>query len=116
MPPETFTDTPPAAWASDLDQVVFRGNAFAQEVEFFHPRSRTLIFNDFLQNHRLTGNRIGVPFDIRLTIMNKELARQSLRKLLTWDFENLVVAHGDCVNGGAKELVSSAFRFLNLRT
>ena len=111
--PEIFSDTSPSAWANDLDQVVFRGNAFAREVEFFHRPSRTLLFNDFLQNHWLTGNRVGVPFDIRISIINKELARQSLHKLFSWEFDNLIVAHGDCVIGGAKALVSSAFRFLS---
>jgi hypothetical protein len=111
-PPEIFTDEAPRSWAEDLDQAVFRGNAFFDEVEFVHSKSRTLIFNDFIQNHSLTRNLPGVPFDIRLTIVRKELARRSLRKLLSWDFDNLIVAHGDCVTGGAKALVESAFRFL----
>ena len=111
-PPEILTDVPPPAWAADLDQAVFRGNAFVEETEFFHAASRTLIFNDFLQNHALTGKRVGMPFDIRLSMTKKELARRSLRKLLSWDFDNLILAHGECVSGGAKALVESALRFL----
>jgi hypothetical protein len=108
-PPEILSDDPPAVWAADLDQVVFRGNAFIEETEFFHRASRTLIVADFIQNYKRLR---GVLPDIRFTFIRKELARQSLRKLLAWDFENLIVAHGDCVNGGAKAFVASAFRFL----
>jgi len=126
VPPEIFRDEVAEAWGADLDQVVFRGNAFAQEVEFFHAQSGTLIFNDFIQNYAPQPHRIvldallklsgarggGVPTDIKLTFTNKELARQSLRKLLSWDFDNLIVAHGDCVRGGAKALVERAFAFV----
>ncbi len=126
VPPEIFRDEVPQAWAADLDQFVLRGNAFAQEVEFFHAQSRTLIFNDFIQNYppqphrvvldaflKLSGARGGgVPTDIKLTFTNQELARQSLRKLLSWDFDNLIVAHGECVRGGAKAFVEGAFTFL----
>ena len=125
-PPQILRDEAPQAWSADLDQVVFRGNAFAEEVEFFHARSRTLIFNDLIQHYAPQPHRVvldallklsgarggGVPNDIKLTMIDKELARQSLRKLLSWDFDNLIVAHGDCITGGAKEFVESAFRFL----
>ncbi|HTX57244.1 MAG TPA: DUF4336 domain-containing protein [Candidatus Acidoferrales bacterium] len=108
-PPDILRDEPPPDWSADLDQVVMRGNAFLDETEFLHPSSRTVIFCDFIQNYRLFR---GVPPDARWTYVKKELARQSLRKLFSWDFDNLIVAHGDCVTGGAKEFVASAFRFL----
>ena len=125
-PPVIFSDEAPAAWAGEIDQAVFRGNVFAVETEFFHRASRTLVMNDFFQNYRpqpqrpfldallaLSGARGGgVPVDIQWTMLKKELARQSLRKLLSWDFENLVVAHGDCVIGDAKPRLAAAFRFL----
>ena len=125
-PPSILADDPPDAWASDLDQVVMRGNVFLDEVEFFHRASRTVIFGDFIQNYRpepkrplldaivkLSGTRDGgVPNDIKLTMLKKEPARQSLRKLLSWDFDNLIVAHGTCVQGDAKPLVAEAFAFL----
>ncbi|HUA08379.1 MAG TPA: DUF4336 domain-containing protein [Candidatus Acidoferrales bacterium] len=112
MTPEILTDTPPSQWADDLDQVVFRGNAFARETEFYHRPSRTLLFNDFIQRNALTGGRLAMPIDIKLSIIEKELARQSLRKLLSWDFDKLIIAHGDGASAGAKESVASALRFL----
>jgi hypothetical protein len=50
-------DTAPPSWARDLDQLVFKGNLFVQEVFFFHRRSRTLIVGDFIQNHRVEIGR-----------------------------------------------------------
>jgi Domain of unknown function (DUF4336) len=44
-------------WADDLDQLVFEGNLFIQEVFFLHKRSRTLIVADFIQITRL--RRVG---------------------------------------------------------
>ncbi|HEY1882253.1 MAG TPA: DUF4336 domain-containing protein [Candidatus Cybelea sp.] len=117
---------PPSDWADDLDQVVFRGNLFLEEVEFFHFKSRTLIFADFIQNYppdrsrpltlrvqRLAGvSGVGVPIDVRLSFVNRELARSSVAKMLSWDFEQLVVAHGDPVEFEAKTQVRRAFAFL----
>jgi hypothetical protein len=84
-------------WAADLDQLVFKGNLFIQEVFFLHKLSRTLIAADFIQNHpiepgkpllsilwRLGGVAYpsgGVPLDIRLSFTDRTLARRSLEKL-----------------------------------
>jgi predicted metallo-beta-lactamase superfamily hydrolase len=54
----------------------------------------------------------GVPLDIRLSFTNRELARRSLEKLLSWDFDKLVIAHGVCVEKDAKPFVERAFRWL----
>lgn len=54
----------------------------------------------------------GVPLDIRLSFTNRALARQSLEKLLSWDFDKLVVAHGACIEKDAKPFVKRAFQWL----
>jgi len=121
-------DTAPEGWASDLDQLVFRGNLFLEEVHFLHRKSRTVILADFIQNHRPVKNKPlrnalfrlagvaypngGVAVDIRLSFTNRSLARQSLHKLLSWDFDKLIVAHGVCIEEGAKSYVERAFRWL----
>jgi hypothetical protein len=42
-------DTPDAAWATDLDQVIFHGSFAMQEVVFFHRASRSAIVTDLVQ-------------------------------------------------------------------
>lgn len=121
-------DVPPPSWTDDMDQVVFRGNLFVEEVYFLHRKSRTVIFGDFIQNHspakgrplrnallKLAGvawPRGGVPFDIRLSFTNRKLARRSLEKLLAWDFDKLILARGLCVDKDAKAFVRRAFHWL----
>lgn len=120
-------DSPPRAWADDLDQVIFRGNAFIEEAEFLHKPSRTLIVTDFIQNYRpidgdVFGNVTkwlggvlngGVPLDIRLSFTDKKLARECLEKLLSWDFDKLILAHGLCVERNARPFVERRFRWLS---
>ena len=113
-------DVPPQIWAYDLDQLVFKGNCFIEEVFFFHKESRTVILADFIQNHPMVRGRPllnalfkfagvafphgGVPRDIRLSFTNRNLARRSLGKLLSWDFDKLIIAHGVCIEKDAKAI------------
>ena len=101
----TLGDAPPPGWAEDLEQLVFRGNCFVEEVYFLHKSSRTVIFGDFIQNHPPLKNKPvlnalfrfvgvtyppgGVGLDIGLSFTDRKLARQSLEKLLAWDFDKL---------------------------
>jgi hypothetical protein len=87
-----------------------------------------VILGDFIQNHPMAEGRPllnaffklagvlypdgGVGFDIRLSFTNRILARRSLEKLLSWDFEKLIIAHGVSIEEGAKPLVKRAFRWL----
>jgi hypothetical protein len=124
--PHMLTDTSPAQWAEDIDQLVFRGNVFLDEVEFFHKPSRTLMVTDFIQNYPSVDGDIfgnfakavggvlngGVPRDIRWSFSDRGNGRESLAKLLSWDFDKVIVAHGECVEDGAKAFVDAAFRWL----
>jgi hypothetical protein len=118
---------PPVAWAGDIDQLVFRGSHLLKEVFFLHKKSRTLILDDIIQNHPLLKGNLfhnalarfggvkppgGVALDIRLTFTNRKLARQSLERLLSWDFDKLIIAHGPCIDKDAKPFVERAFQWL----
>jgi hypothetical protein len=41
---------PEEAWREDLDQLLFRGSRFMEEVVFFHRKTRTLILADYIEN------------------------------------------------------------------
>ncbi|MBT8067222.1 MAG: hypothetical protein KJO09_08270, partial [Gammaproteobacteria bacterium] len=46
---------------------------------------------------------------------DKEAARKSLKKILDWDFDKIVMAHGDLIEKDAKERALDAWkRPLNL--
>lgn len=119
---------PPQAWKDDFDQLAFKGNPLIEEVLFFHKQSRTVILDDLIQIHPIAKGKPfqnallklggvaspdgGVPLDIRLSFTNRHLARQSLEKLLSWDFDKLVIAHGTCIEKDAKPFVERAFQWL----
>ncbi len=124
-------DEPPQTWKNNFDQLAFKGNRLIEEVVFFHKRSRTVILDDLIQIHpKVEGKHFrnalfklegvasphgGVALDIRLTFTNRGLARRSLEKLLSWDFDKLIIAHGPCIEKDAKTFVERAFRWLARR-
>ena len=115
-------------WADDFDQLAFKGSPWIEEVLFLHKTSRTLILDDLIQVHpiepghafrnalfRLEGVTApagGVALDIRWSFTNRHLARRSLEKLLSWDFDKLIIAHGACIEKEAKPFLERAFRWL----
>ena len=121
-------DAPHPDWADDFDQLVFKGNPLMQEVLFFHRESRTVILDDLIQVHPIVKGKPfrnalfklvgvaspqgGVALDIRLSFTNRNLARRSLDKLLSWDFDRLIIGHGDCIEKDAKPFVEQAFHWL----
>ena len=121
-------DEPPQGWANDLDQLAFKGNPLIEEVIFFHKASRTVILDDLIQIHPIEKGKPfrnalfklegvvsphgGVGLEIRLSFTNRNLARRSLEKLLSWDFDKLIIAHGVCIEKDAKPFAERAFRWL----
>ena len=121
-------DMPEQGWADDFDQLAFKGSSSIEEVLFFHRQSHTVILDDLIQTHTITKGKPflnallrlsdaidphgGVGIDMRLTFTNWGLARRSLEKLLSWDFDKLIIAHGPCVEKDAKAFVERAFRWL----
>jgi hypothetical protein len=125
----TLTDTPPPDWADDFEQLVFKGSSLLPETLFFHKRSGTVILGDLIQNNRkvkgspytnlmfrLAGVSYpngGVARDIRMSVRQRDQAREWLERLLAWDFDKLIIAHGDCVEHDAKPYVEEKFQWLS---
>ncbi len=123
-----LSDAPNPEWADDFDQLAFQGNPLIEEVLFFHKASRTVILDDLIQIHaRVKGKPLrnalfklagvaspqgGIPIDIRLSFTQRKLARRSLEKLLSWDFDKLIIAHGVCIEKDAKPFVEQSFHWL----
>lgn len=121
-------DQVPDLWAGDLDQVLIRGSSWLNEVVFFHAASRTLLVEDVIQMHQSAAGRPlrnalialggvaaptgGVARDIRMTFRDKAAARRSIDRILQWDFDKLVMAHGPVVTHDARRTVEQAFSWL----
>jgi len=118
-------DEPQSEWAGYLDQHLFKGATGLNEVVFFHRPSRTAIFTDLVFNvpadfkdarifYTLVGGRgkFGPHRLIRMTIRDRKAARESVAKILQWDFDRVVVTHGDVLESGGKAKFAAAFSYL----
>lgn len=121
-------DVPNPQWIDQIDQVVVRGNFITTEVVFFHLRSRTVLFTDLLQQFPKgwhTGWRSvvakldlmieqepTVPRKFRLAFTNRKIARMSVKHILDWPIENVLMAHGTPVSNDALGTTRRAFGWL----
>jgi len=110
----------------NLQALRFRGNRAAQETVFFHVPSRTLILTDLSFNlhdfptawAKLAAKIYGADRGfgpsrlMKLTTRNKAAARQSIRKILSWDFERIVFSHGAILEENGKEQFQRAWSWL----
>lgn len=123
-----LADRPPELWAETLDQVLVRGNKYIWEVAFFHRPSRTLLLVDLIEN--ITDQTLNVNWQLKLWWKavfhmwnhpkpapeyqlgwkDKAAARKSLERILQWDFERIVIAHGDLIETDAKATALDAWR------
>jgi hypothetical protein len=119
-------DDAPAEWKHEVEQVFFRGRPYENEVVFFHRASRTLIMCDLAFNF---GPRAAAPTRLLmrllrsygrfgpskldpLLIRDRRAARQSLERILAWDFDRVVVAHGDVLERGGREALRRGYAWL----
>jgi hypothetical protein len=119
-------DTVRSQWRGEVEFLPFEGAPGLGEVVFFHPASRTLVLTDLAFNvrrgapnrartfHALVGavGRFGPHRIVRLAIRDRQAARRSVDRLLAWDFDRVVVSHGEVLETGGKRAVETAFAFL----
>jgi Domain of unknown function (DUF4336) len=116
-------DEPDPRWSADLDQAVLQGHRLFPEVAFHHKPSRTLILGDACWNvtpqlslgARLWAGlrtRVGPTPGFRLMIRDKDAARASVERILSWDFDRMLPGHGEIVDTGAHEAFRRAYAWL----
>ena len=124
---ETLGDAPPALWRDVLDQHLVRGTPRLEEVVFLHRPSRTLLLTDIAFNLRESDSRFtrvamrlndaygrfGPSRLMRsLVFRDRAALRDSLERILAWEFERIVVTHGEIVEKGGHAALREAFAFL----
>jgi hypothetical protein len=117
---------PDPRWDDVIDQSAFLGHWWLTEIEFFHRPSKTLILGDICYNlgseaplktqlfMRLAGmyGDITVPLDLRHTMKNEAAGRRSVERILEWEFERVIVGHGQVAERDTKRRVREAFEWL----
>ena len=123
---DSLGDTPDAAWVGVFDQHVLRGMPRINEVAFLHRPSRTLILTDlvfnlgpdmpFLSRVLMKLNdcycKFGPSRLLKSVIKDRVAFRGSLDRVLAWEFDAIVVSHGDNVKTGGNPMLREAFAFL----
>ncbi|HIG44663.1 MAG: DUF4336 domain-containing protein [bacterium] len=123
-----LTDEPEPAWAASIDQVIFRGSLAMEEVVFFHKESCTTIVCDLIQRHAqekmsgwkgklmqldgLVGVNGSTPREWRASFLSRRPARAARQKVLGWQPDRLLIAHGECVQNGATEIIKRALSWI----
>ena len=119
-------DEPPAEWRGQVDQAFFAGRPYENEVTFFHRASRTLILCDLAFNLRegtafvtrwlmksiRSYGHFGPSTLDPWLIKDRAAARASLERILAWDFDRVIVAHGDVLETGGHDQLARGYRWL----
>ncbi len=120
-------DVAPSDWVDEIDQVLVQGTRIMREVAMFHRASRTLILVDLIENFtdatpdtgwalkflfkyvlRMWNNPRPAP-EYRMGWSDRQAAAKSLRRILAWDFQRIVLSHGDLIDRNAREVAAAAW-------
>lgn len=124
--PTERLDPPPAAWAGEVDILALAGKPKDPEFVMLHRASRTLIVADLLFNvtkdaplgPRLFGwaavksqrHEPGLPRSETHAIEDQAAFRVSMDTVLGWDFDRVIVAHGEPIETDGKAKLTTALR------
>jgi Domain of unknown function (DUF4336) len=123
---EVLGDDAPPDWRGQIDQHVVRGMPVMNEVAFCHRASRTLVLTDLAFNvarDRTAGARLfywlvgaagwfGPHRIVRFGIRDRAAARRSMDAILAWEFDRVIVSHGDVLERGGRERLAEGYSFL----
>ncbi len=119
-------DEAPEQWRQEVDQTFFRGRPYENEIVFLHRASGTLITCDLAFNFqgrtatpvrllmKALGSygRFGPSRLDPLLIRDRAAARRSLERILAWDFDRVIVAHGDVLESGGRDALREGYSWL----
>ena len=124
---QVLGDVAPEEWGVELDHVLVQGTRFMREVAMLHRASRTLLLVDLIENFtdatpysggalkfwfkyvlRMWNNPRPAP-EYRLGWSDRKAAAASLRRILAWDFQRIVLSHGDLIETDAHDVAAKAW-------
>lgn len=129
---DALTDKAPEPWDGQIDQAWFRGSFFMDELVFFHRASRTAILADlsenfddrFLNEHwswwqrpiarawKIVTGYGYAPLEWRLSFTDRVPARRARDRVLGWDPERVVMAHGEWQADHGRAYLERCFAWL----
>lgn len=120
------SNTKALLWDNTLEHITIEGMPKLQETVFFHKASQTLICCDLLLNVQNTKNwwtkvylklsnvdgKIGVSKVIKMVFKNKSQARQSMDRILKWDFQRIIISHGNIISTNGNAILRENYAWL----
>ena len=118
-----LSDRADELWAGELDQLHVRGTRM-NEVVFLHRSSRTLLLTDLAFNIRsrarlldrlfLGINRVYGRFGPsrimqHVMIQDRHAFKQSFEQIMAWDFDRVLVSHGEVLESGGRQALGDAY-------
>jgi hypothetical protein len=117
-------DAPLDAWAEEIDQAPFTAR-FEREIVFLHRKTRTLICADAMLNLSRHPSRVtraaaflmgnsgpGKGYLERIAVRDWALGRRQVDRILQWDIDGAVLAHGGLLAHGGRESLRAAYTWL----
>ena len=119
---------PDELWADELERTVV-GNRVMREWVLLHRASRTVIAVDLVEHIgdatpgvdrmmrmwikllRMWNKPRAAP-ELRLLTRDRAGARSAIERILSWDFEKMVIAHGELFERDAKAALREAWSFV----
>lgn len=113
-------------WSDEMDHLSTQGSWIVNEVVFFHRTTRTLLVVDLIENFtgrseftpmvkfwlkhifRMWDNPKPAP-EYRLGWRNRKKARVVFENILRWDFQKIILAHGDLIDREGGEAARKAW-------
>lgn len=125
-------DEPPSAWAGQIDQRWVRGSLAMDEIVFFYRPSRTAILADLSENFspewlrenwapwqrpiarlsKIVEGKGYAPLDWRLTFVQRGKLRQAKARILGWEPQKVVMAHGEWQAENGRDFLARAFEWM----
>jgi hypothetical protein len=120
-------DAAPADWMGEIDQALVRGTRIMREVAMYHRASGTLILVDLIENFTDATPNIGGALkfwfkyvlhmwgrprpapEYRMGWGDRISAAGSLRRILAWDFRQIILSHGDLIDHDAHAIAARAW-------
>jgi len=121
-------------WHADLAYLYLPGVPFFNESVFLHQTTKSLLVTDLIQNHSdprppglpgfitrfvfkplgFKGICVAPPLKLGFMIKDKKSFAAAIRKISDWEFERIIVTHGDIIEKNAKQVfLELCERFLN---
>jgi hypothetical protein len=118
-------ERPDPGFAGTLQHILVRGSLLRETV-FFHAPTRTLVCSDLVENFATSDHwptrwylevsglhgQPGVGVTIRPMYCDRARARAAIERVLTWDIDRIVLAHGDVIETDGREVLRASYSWL----